>query len=105
MWYLIYSEDVANSLPLRKESRPAHLARLQALNDAGRLLLAGPNPAIDADDPGEAGFTGSTVIAEFASLSEAQAWADADPYVAAGVYAKVTVKPLKVTVKPEQAFF
>ena len=74
MWYLIYSEDVANSLPLRTEARPAHLARLQALNDAGRLLLAGPNPAIDADDPGEAGFTGSTVIAEFASLSEAQAW-------------------------------
>ena len=105
MWYLIYSEDVANSLPLRKEARPAHLARLQVLNDAGRLLLAGPNPAIDADDPGEAGFTGSTVIAEFASLSEAQAWADADPYVAAGVYAKVIVKPLKVTVKPEQAFF
>ena len=105
MWYLIYSEDVANSLPLRKEARPAHLARLLALNEAGRLLLAGPNPAIDADDPGEAGFTGSTVIAEFASLSEAQAWADADPYVAAGVYAKVTVKPLKVTVKPEQAFF
>ena len=105
MWYLIYSEDVANSLPLRTEARPAHLARLQALNDAGRLLLAGPNPAIDADDPGEAGFTGSTVIAEFASLSEAQAWADADPYVAAGVYAQVTVKPLKITVKPEQAFF
>ena len=105
MWYLIYSEDVSNSLPLRKAARPAHLARLQALNDAGRLLLAGPNPAIDAEDPAEAGFTGSTVIAEFASLSEAQAWADADPYVAAGVYAKVTVKPLKITVKPEQAFF
>lgn len=105
MWYLIYSEDVSNSLPLRKEARPAHLSRLQALNDAGRLLLAGPNPAIDAEDPADAGFTGSTVIAEFASLSEAQAWADADPYVAAGVYAQVTVKPLKITVKPEQAFF
>ena len=105
MWYLIYSEDVAGSLPQRKLARPAHLARLQALQDEGRLLTAGPNPAIDAEDPADAGFTGSTVIAEFASLSEAQAWADADPYVAAGVYAKVTVKPLKVTVKPEQAFF
>lgn len=105
MWYLIYSEDVSNSLPLRKEARPAHLARLRALNDAGRLLLAGPNPAIDAEDPADAGFTGSTVIAEFANLGEAQSWADADPYVAAGVYAKVTVKPLKITVKPEQAFF
>ena len=105
MWYLIYSEDVAGSLPQRKLARPAHLARLQALQDEGRLLTAGPNPAIDAEDPADAGFTGSTVIAEFASLSEAQAWADADPYVAAGVYAQVTVKPLKITVKPEQAFF
>ena len=105
MWYLIYSEDVANSLPLRKEARPAHLARLQALNDAGRLLLAGPNPAIDAGDPGGAGSTGRTGVAVLASLSEAQAGADADPYVAAGDYAKVTVKPLKITVKPEQAFF
>ena len=77
----------------------------RALQDEGRLLTAGPNPAIDAEDPADAGFTGSTVIAEFASLSEAQAWADADPYVAAGVYAQVTVKPLKITVKPEQAFF
>ena len=105
MWYLIYSEDVQGSLPLRKQARPAHLARLQALQDEGRLLTAGPNPAIDAEDPADAGFTGSTVIAEFSSLAEAQAWADADPYVAAGVYAKVTVKPLKVTVKPQQAFF
>ncbi len=95
MWYLIYSEDVADSLPLRKEARPAHLARLQALRDEGRLLTAGPNPAIDAEDPGSAGFTGSTVIAEFASLADAKAWADADPYVAAGVYARVTVKPFK----------
>jgi len=98
MWYLIFSEDVPNSLPLRKENRPAHLARLQALRNEGRLLTAGPNPAIDSEDPGEAGFTGSTVIAEFSSLEEAKAWADADPYVAAGIYAKVTVKPFKQTV-------
>jgi hypothetical protein len=95
MWYLIYSEDVQGSLPLRKQARPAHLARLQALQDEGRLLTAGPNPAIDAEDPADAGFTGSTVIAEFASQADAQAWADADPYVAAGVYAKVTIKPFK----------
>ncbi|GAA4496306.1 YciI family protein [Pseudaeromonas paramecii] len=95
MWYLIYSQDNPNSLPLRKEARPAHLARLQALRDEGRLLTAGPNPAIDTADPGEAGFTGSTVIAEFDSLAQAKAWADADPYVAAGVYAEVTVKPYK----------
>ncbi len=98
MWYLIYSEDVPNSLPLRKENRPAHLARLQTLRNEGRLLTAGPNPAIDSEDPGEAGFTGSTVIADFESLEEAKAWADADPYVAAGIYAKVTVKPFKQTV-------
>ncbi|MCP1599431.1 uncharacterized protein YciI [Aeromonas caviae] len=95
MWYLIYSEDVAGSLPQRKLARPAHLARLQALQDEGRLLTAGPNPAIDADDPADAGFTGSTVIADFASQADAQAWADADPYVAAGVYARVTIKPFK----------
>ncbi|MGP7733161.1 YciI family protein [Oceanimonas smirnovii] len=95
MWYVIFSEDNANSLPLRKEARPAHLARLQALADEGRLLVAGPNPAIDADDPADAGFTGSTVIAEFDSLEAAQTWADADPYVAAGVYANVIVKPFK----------
>jgi len=98
MWYLIFSEDVPNSLSLRKENRPAHLARLQALRNEGRLLTAGPNPAIDSEDPGEAGFTGSTVIAEFTSLEEAKAWADADPYVAAGIYEKVTVKPFKQTV-------
>ncbi|MEJ6018153.1 YciI family protein [Aeromonas caviae] len=95
MWYLIYSEDVAGSLPQRKLARPAHLTRLQALQDEGRLLTAGPNPAIDAEDPADAGFTGSTVIADFASQADAQAWADADPYVAAGVYARVTIKPFK----------
>ena len=95
MWYLIYSEDVAGSLPQRKLARPAHLARLQALQDEGRLLTAGPNPVIDAEDPADAGFTGSTVIADFASQADAQAWADADPYVAAGVYARVTIKPFK----------
>ena len=95
MWYLIYSEDVAGSLPQRKLARPAHLARLQALQDEGRLLTAGPNPAIDAEDPADAGFSGSTVIAEFPSQADAKAWADADPYVAAGVYAKVTIKPFK----------
>lgn len=95
MWYLIYSEDVAGSLPQRKLARPAHLARLQALQEEGRLLTAGPNPAIDAEDPADAGFTGSTVIADFASQADAQAWADADPYVAAGVYARVTIKPFK----------
>ncbi len=95
MWYLIYSEDVAGSLPQRKLARPAHLARLQALQDEGRLLTAGPNPAIDAEDPADAGFTSSTVIADVASRADAQAWADADPYVAAGVYARVTIKPFK----------
>ncbi|GAA5213277.1 YciI family protein [Corallincola platygyrae] len=95
MWYLIFSQDVENSLPLRKQARPAHLARLEELKAQGRLLVAGPNPAIDSEDPGEAGFTGSTVIAEFASLEAAQAWADADPYVDAGVYQSVVVKPFK----------
>lgn len=105
MWYLIFSEDNADSLSLRQQARPAHLARLQTLAAEGRLLLAGPNPAIDSEEPGAAGFTGSTVIARFDSLSAAQTWAGADPYVAAGVYAKVTVKPLKITVKPDQASF
>ena len=95
MWYAIISEDIENSLPLRKEARPAHLERLEALKNEGRLLIAGPHPAIDSDDPGEAGFTGSLVVAEFESLEAAQHWADADPYVAAGVYARVTVKPFK----------
>ena len=95
MLYSIVSTDVADSLPLRKVARPAHLERLQHLHREGRLVLAGPNPAIDSADPGDAGFTGSLIIAEFASLQDASAWADADPYVAAGVYATVTVKPFK----------
>lgn len=95
MFYMIYSEDVADSLPLRKKARPAHIARLEQLRDAGRLLIAGPCPAIDSEDPGEAGFTGSLVVAEFDSLADAQAWADTDPYIEGGVYAKVIVKPYK----------
>lgn len=95
MFYAIISEDVPNSLPLRAQARSAHLERLQTLKNEGRLLLAGPHPAIDSNEPGEAGFSGSLVVAEFPSLTEAQAWADADPYVAAGVYAKVIVKPFK----------
>ncbi|EJN6826323.1 hypothetical protein BOO29_05925 [Vibrio navarrensis] len=95
MWYVIFSQDVENSLEKRLSVRPQHLARLQQLQDEGRLLTAGPMPAIDSENPGEAGFTGSTVIAEFASLQEAQSWADADPYIEAGVYAHVTVKPFK----------
>ena len=95
MLYAIISEDVANSLPLRKEARADHLARLETLKEQGRLILAGPHPAIDSNDPGEAGFTGSLVAAEFPSLEAAQQWADADPYIAAGVYAGVTVKPFK----------
>lgn len=93
--YVIYAEDVANSLDKRMSVRPAHLARLQLLRDEGRLVTAGPMPAVDSNDPGQAGFTGSTVIAEFSSLEEAQAWANDDPYVAAGVYQKVDVKPYK----------
>ncbi|MEX0374476.1 YciI family protein [Spiribacter pallidus] len=95
MYYAIISEDVADSLAARQSARPAHLARLEALREAGRLLLAGPHPAIDAEDPGPAGFTGSLVVAAFESLEAAQAWADADPYVEAGVYDRVTVKPFK----------
>ncbi|KJR39596.1 hypothetical protein BOO91_00275 [Vibrio navarrensis] len=95
MWYVIFSQDVDNSLEKRSSVRPQHLARLQQLQNEGRLLTAGPMPAIDSENPGEAGFTGSTVIAEFASLQEAQSWADADPYIEAGVYAKVIVKPFK----------
>ncbi len=95
MWYVIFSQDVENSLPLRKQVREQHLARLNELKTQGRLLVAGPNPAIDAEDPAEAGFTGSTVIAEFSSIEDAKTWADADPYVAAGVYANVIVKPFK----------
>lgn len=95
MWYAIISEDVHNSLENRLNARPAHVARLQDLANEGRLLTAGPHPAIDCEDPGAAGFTGSLVIADFASLDDAQNWADADPYIAAGVYEKVTVKPFK----------
>ncbi|HEY7772282.1 MAG TPA: YciI family protein [Marinagarivorans sp.] len=94
MYYAILSEDVENSLPLRQQARPHHLERLESLKAQGRLLLAGPHPASD-DGDASAGFTGSLVIAEFADLAEAQAWAKADPYVAAGVYASVTVKPFK----------
>lgn len=97
MWYAIISEDVPNSLSKRQSVRPAHVDRLKALKDEGRLLIAGPHPAIDSEEPGEAGFSGSLVVAEFASLEDAQAWADADPYIAAGVYQQVIVKPyLKV---------
>lgn len=95
MWYSLVCEDVADSLSLRKATRSAHLARLEVLKEAGRLLVAGPNPAIDTQEPGEAGFSGSVIIAEFDSLTAARQWADEDPYRAAGVYAAVTVKPFK----------
>ena len=95
MYYALMGEDVPNSLEKRMAARPGHLARLQALQDEGRLLIAGPLPAVDAVDPGAAGYTGSLIVAEFASLAEARAWADADPYIAAGVYQKVSVKPFK----------
>jgi uncharacterized protein YciI len=95
MLYLIYGEDVPNSLDKRLAVRPAHIERLNALKAEGRLVLAGPCPAIDSPDPGPAGFSGSLIVAEFPSLAAAQAWADADPYVASGVYAGVTVKPYK----------
>jgi len=95
MLYAIISSDVENSLSSRLEARPLHLARLENLKDEGRLILAGPHPCVDNDDPGEAGFSGSLVVAEFESLAAAKSWADDDPYVAAGVYDKVTVKPFK----------
>jgi uncharacterized protein YciI len=95
MLYAIISRDHPNSLEKRLAARPAHLARLEQLRDTGRLILAGPHPAIDNPDPGPAGFTGSLVVAEFASLNAARAWADADPYLEAGVYAEVLVKPFK----------
>ncbi|MEF8712127.1 MAG: YciI family protein [Accumulibacter sp.] len=95
MFYAIVGEDRPDSLADRLAARPAHLERLRALQDDGRLLLAGPFPAIDSPDPGPAGFSGSLIVAEFASLEAAQAWADADPYVASGVYTTVTVKPFK----------
>ena len=97
MWYAVISVDVENSLPLRKVHRPAHLDRLKALNDEGRLLIAGPHPAIDSTEPRDAGFTGSLVVADFDSLELANQWADQDPYLLNGVYKQVIVKPyLKV---------
>ena len=95
MWYAIISEDVDNSLEKRQQARPAHLERLQQLKNQGRLLVAGPHPAIDSLEPGEAGFSGSLVIAEFDSLAAARQWAAEDPYMDAGVYKQVTVKPFK----------
>ncbi len=97
MYYVIIGEDRANSLEKRLQTRPQHVERLQMLKDQGRLLLAGPFPAIDSPDPGPAGFTGSIIIAEFDSLASAQQWADADPYLAAGVYRRVTVRPFNKT--------
>jgi uncharacterized protein YciI len=96
MLYAILSEDVVDSAPLRARARPAHIARLEALRDAGKLVIAGPCPSIDAIDPGPAGFSGSVVIAEFDSLDTAEQWAGADPYVEGGVYHSVTVKPFKL---------
>lgn len=95
MHYAIMSEDVPDSLEIRKTARPAHLDRLNNLASQDRLMVAGPHPAIDSSEPGEAGFSGSLVIAEFDNLEQAQAWADADPYLAAGVYQSVVVKPFK----------
>lgn len=95
MWYVIEGFDGADVLDARLQARPAHLQRLRELADQGRLLLAGPCPAIDGEDPGPAGFSGSLVIAQFDTLQQAQAWADADPYVAAGVYQRVLVRPFK----------
>lgn len=95
MLYAIISQDVENSLEKRLSVRPAHIERLNDLKDQGRLILAGPHPAIDNEDPGEAGFTGSLVVAEFDSLESAQTWADADPYMASGAYERVVVKPFK----------
>ena len=95
MLYAIICEDVPESLPLRKSAREGHLARLHALREEGRLVMAGPFPAIDSNTPGEAGFSGSLIVAEFAALDAAQAWAQADPYITAGVYHRSTVKPFK----------
>lgn len=97
MWYAIMAEDIPNSLEKRLAARPAHLSRLQSLQETGRLLLAGPFPAIDSPDPGPAGFTGSLIVAEFANLEEATNWANNDPFVISGVYQRVTVKPFRKT--------
>ncbi|MEM1404489.1 MAG: YciI family protein [Pseudomonadota bacterium] len=96
MYYAISGRDVANSLEKRLSVRADHLARIQELVDAGRVLVAGPHPAIDSEDPGAAGFTGSLIVAEFESLDAAQAWADEDPYTESGVFESVDIKPLKV---------
>ena len=95
MWYAILGTDRNDSLAARRKARPEHLARLEALRDAGRLRLAGPLPAIDAEDPGPAGFVGSLIVADFESLDLARAWAEADPYLAAGVFARVDVWPFR----------
>lgn len=95
MWYVIEGYDGNDVLPARLQARPQHLQRLQALQEQGRLLLAGPCPAVDSEDPGPAGFSGSVVIAQFESLQQAREWADADPYVAAGVYARTEVRPFR----------
>lgn len=97
MWYVIMAEDTPNSLEKRLSNRPAHLARLTALQEAGRLLLAGPFPAVDSQDPGIAGYSGSLIVAEFASLETAKIWANADPFVTNGVYKSVVVKPFRKT--------
>lgn len=97
MWYAIIGQDVPNSLEKRMAARPAHVARLQALQEQGRLLLAGPFPAVDATDPGAAGFTGSLIVAEFPSLQAAREWADADPYVTTGVFSQTSVQPFRKT--------
>ena len=95
MFYAVIAEDKPNSLEKRLEVRPEHLERIKQLNNEGRLLLAGPHPSIDAEDPGEAGFSGSLIVAEFSSLEDAKQWAEADPFVKAGVYDKITVKPFR----------
>lgn len=95
MFYALICTDKPGTIEKRMQARPEHLARLEALRDEGRLLIAGPHPAIDSENPGEAGFTGSLVVAEFSSLEAAQSWADADPYIAAGVYQQVSIKPFK----------
>ncbi len=98
MWYAVICEDVEDSAAARAAARPAHLARLQSLLDEGRVLIGGPHPAIDSEDPGDAGFTGSLLVIDCPSLEAAKEWVDADPYIEAGVYEKVTVKPFKLVV-------